>query len=81
MRLEAIMDLISDNPGFEEAGIEVVSVSCTEPASKGTHSESGKDAANVQETQRLEAGQCDNPNWMNFKPGCICADGPTESFP
>ena len=57
--VDAIMELIGDNAELEEAGIEVVSLSCVEPKSKDVRPECDENGAEAPEKEELEVG-CDN---------------------
>jgi hypothetical protein len=78
--IQAIMDLISDNAGLDDSGIEVISVSCVEPKSKDAHSECCTSTAKVQETQMLEADYRDDPELDEFQTGMYLCRWPNGEF-
>jgi hypothetical protein len=76
----AIMELAGDDAELEEAGIEVVSLSCGESKSKDLRAEFDENLAEAPETEELEVG-CDNaPGLDDVETGMYLCRWPNGEF-
>lgn len=78
--VDAIMELTGDNGELEEAGIEVISLSCVEPKSKDVRPECDENEAEAPEKEELEVG-CDNaPGLDDVETGMYLCRWPNGEF-
>ena len=78
--VDAIMELTGADTELEQAGIEVVSVSCVEPKSKEAHPECDASRAEAPETQELEIGRGDAPGLDEVETGMYLCRWPNGEF-
>ena len=78
--VDAIIELTGDNVELEEAGIEVVSLSCVEPKSKDVRTECDESGAEAPKKEELEVG-CDNaPGLDDVETGMYLCRWPNGEF-
>ncbi len=78
--VEAIMELIGGDATLEEAGIEVVSISCNEPKSGDTFQERDENCAETQVLGAVEAEGQDAPSLDEFETGMYLCRWPNGEF-
>jgi hypothetical protein len=78
--LEAIMELVGSDPGLDEAGIEVVSLSSEEAKSKILDSEYSTNSAVPPETENSQIGHHDDFELDEFETGMYLCRWPNGEF-